>query len=84
MHTAGSCSACQPPVPQVLFGRAVPNIFISQLVLVLEVAVIQVHDLALGFVETHEVHLDPLLNLSVSLRMASRSPGVSTAPHSLG
>ena len=37
------------------------NIFIPQLVLVARVAMTQVHDLAFGFVEPHEIHLGPLL-----------------------
>ena len=46
---------------QVLFSRAVLNPFIFQLVLVVEVVSTLVQDLVLGFVEPHEVHLDPLL-----------------------
>ena len=34
---------------------------IHQLVLIVGVAMAQVQDLALGFVEPHEVHLGPLL-----------------------
>ena len=49
--------------PQVLLCRAVLKPFISQSVLILEVAPTHVHDLALGLVEPHEVHMDPLLEL---------------------
>ena len=49
--------------PQVFFSRAVLNPFISQLILVVEVASMQVQNLAFGFVEPHEVHLGPLLKL---------------------
>jgi len=47
-HTAGSCPASHPSVPSGLFDRAAPNPFISQLVLVVSVALIQVEDLAFG------------------------------------
>ena len=47
--------------PQVLFSRAVLHPYISWLVLILRVAVIELQDLALGFVESHEVLQDPLL-----------------------
>ena len=46
---------------QVFFSRAALNPFIPQLVLVVDVTSNQVQDLALGFVEPHEVHLGPLL-----------------------
>ena len=48
---------------QVLFVRAALNPFIPQLVLVVGLSSTQVQDLALAFVESHEVHLGPLLNL---------------------
>ena len=48
--------------PQVFFGRDVLNPFIFQLVFLLRVALIQAQDLALGFVETYEVLVDPLLS----------------------
>ena len=47
--------------PQVFFSRAALNPFILQLLLVMGVALNRVQDLALGFVEPHEVHLGPLL-----------------------
>ena len=47
--------------PQVFFGKAAINRFLPQLVLVMHVASTQVQDLALGFVEPHEVDLGPLL-----------------------
>ena len=47
--------------PQVLFSRAVLNPYIPQLVLIVGVAMTPVQDLALGFVELHEVHLSSLL-----------------------
>jgi len=40
-------------------------------------------DLAFGFVEPHEVRLDPVLSLSRSHWMASHPSGVLTTPHSL-
>ncbi|KAK4827132.1 hypothetical protein QYF61_014526 [Mycteria americana] len=43
--------------------RAAPNPFIPQPVLILGVAPTQVHDLAFGLVEPHEVHIGPLLKL---------------------
>jgi len=46
--------------PQVLFDRAVLHPYILQLVLVVEVAMTQVQDLVLGFVEPREVHLGPV------------------------
>ena len=51
----------QLPIHQYPQCRAVLNPFIPQLVLAVRVALTQVQDLALGFVEPHEVHLDPLL-----------------------
>ena len=45
--------------PQV-FGRAACNPFIPQFVLVVRIALTQVQDLALRFIEPHEVHLGPL------------------------
>ena len=54
--------------PQVLFSRAVLYPYILHLLLIVNVAMIQVQDLALGFVESHEVHLGPLLKpVSISL-----------------
>ena len=44
----------------VSFSRAALNSF-PHFVLVMEVTSSQVQDLALGFVEPHQVHLDPLL-----------------------
>jgi len=49
--------------PQVLLSKAALNTFISQPVLIAEVALTQVQDLALGLVEPHEVHTGPLLEL---------------------
>ena len=46
---------------QLLFGRAMFHPYIPQLVLMVGVAMTQVQDLLLEFVELHEVHLDPLL-----------------------
>jgi len=48
---------------QVLLGRAALNPFIPQSVLRLEIASVQVQDLALGLVEPHEVHTRPVLQL---------------------
>ena len=47
--------------PQVLLVRAVLNLFIHQLLLIVVIAMTQVQDLAFGFVEPHEVFLGPLL-----------------------
>ena len=47
--------------PQVLFGRPMHSPFISQLVLVVGVASIEVQDHALGFVESCEVLVGPQL-----------------------
>jgi len=69
--------------PQVLFGRAVLYPYIPLLVLLMEVTTTQVQDLALEFVEPHEVHLCPLLSLFRSFWMASCLLDVSTAPLSL-
>jgi len=49
--------------PQVLVGRAALNPFIPQPVLTLGLTSTHAQDLALGLVETHEVHMDPLLQL---------------------
>ena len=46
---------------QAFFKRAVLSPFIPQLVLLVDVALSQVQDLAFGFVDPHEVHLGPLL-----------------------
>jgi len=54
-------STCHPPVPQALFGRAVFHHYIPHLVLIVGAATTQMQDLALGIVESHEVHLGPLL-----------------------
>ena len=54
-----------------------------QFVLVVEVDLTQLQDVAPGFVEPHEVLLGPLLSLFGSLWMASHPSGVSTTPHSL-
>ncbi|KAK4805639.1 hypothetical protein QYF61_022397 [Mycteria americana] len=48
--------------PKVLC-RAALNPFIPQPVLILEVVLTQVQDLALGLVEPHEVHMGPILKL---------------------
>jgi len=53
--------------PQVLLSRAALNPFITQFVLVVRVTSTQVQDLTFGFVESHEVHLGPLLRLFRSL-----------------
>ena len=62
--TAGSFSACHPPAffqqPLCLFGRAVPHPYIAQFVLIVGVAMTQVQNLELGFIEPHEVLLGPL------------------------
>jgi len=47
----------------VLLNRAALNPFSLQPVLILGIAHSQVLDLALGLVEPHEVHIDPLLDL---------------------
>jgi len=49
---------------QVLLVRAVLYSYIPQLVLIVGVASTQVQDLALGYVEPHEVLLGPLLQLA--------------------
>ena len=46
---------------QVLSGRAVLNHLIPQFVLIVDVTLTQVQDLAFGVVESHEVLLGPLL-----------------------
>ena len=56
---------------------------ILQLVLVVGVAMTQLQDLALGFVEPHEVLLGPLLSLTRSPWMASHPLGVLITPQSL-
>jgi len=69
--------------PRVFFCRTTFNHFISQLVLVVDVASTQVHDLAFGFVKLHEVHMASLLKpVCVSLDDIPSS-AVSTAAHSL-
>ena len=60
-HIAGSCSASHPPTSPGLLQQSCTQFFISQLVFVVDVALIQVQHFAFGFVETHEVHLGPLL-----------------------
>lgn len=50
-----------PTYQYPLFSRSVLIHFIPQLVLVVEVASIQVEELALEFIELHEVLLSPLL-----------------------
>ena len=58
---------------QVLFSKAVLSPFIPQLVLVVEVTLTQMQDLALVFVEPHEVLLGPLLTSdSVYLNTSGR------------
>jgi len=76
-HIAGSCLACHPPVPLILFSRAVLNPYILQLVLLVGIVMCQVQDLALGFVEPHAV-LTLYSNLTRSLWMASHLSGMST------
>jgi len=49
--------------PQVLLSKAALNPFIPQPVLIMEVALNQVQDPALGLVEPHAVHMGPLLEL---------------------
>ena len=61
--------------PQVLFGRAVLSPVIPQLVLIVGVASIQVQNLALAFIEPHEILLGPQLK-----HVASHPSGMSTAP----
>ena len=53
--------------PQDVFNRVVLYPYILLLVLIMEIAITQVEELALGFVEHCEVHLGPLLSLSRSL-----------------
>jgi len=45
----------------ILFSRKVLYPFIPQLVLIVEFVTTWVQDLSLGFAESHEIHLDPLL-----------------------
>jgi len=52
-----------PQYPQVLLGWAAPSPLIPQPALVAEVAPTPVQDLALGLVESHGVHMSPLLEL---------------------
>ena len=59
-YIADMCPACHPPVPQVLFDRAVLHPYILQLLLVVEFAMTQAQDLVLGFAEPREVHLGPV------------------------
>ena len=47
--------------PQVLFNRAMLHPYISQPVLIAEVATTHASHIALGFVEPHEVHKGQLL-----------------------
>ena len=68
--------------PQVFFSRAALSPFIPQLILLVDVALTEVQDLALVFVEPHEFLLGPLL--SRFPWMASCPSGASTAPPQLG
>ena len=47
--------------PQVLLQRSAHNRFFLHFVLILKIALTTVQDLALGFVELHEVHMGPPL-----------------------
>ena len=58
-YIADMCPACHPPVPQVLFDRAVLCHFISHLVLTVGVATTQMWDLVCGFAESHQVLPSP-------------------------
>jgi len=49
------------PVPPGPFWQGCTQSFLPQLVLVLEIALTQVQNLAHGFVKDHEILLDPLL-----------------------
>ena len=49
--------------PKSFLARLCSNPFVPQLVGIVGVAMTQVQQLALGFVETHEVHLSPLPKL---------------------
>ena len=52
---------------QILFGRGVFNPFVPYIVLMVEIAMTQVQDLALGFADPFEVLVSPLLSLTRSL-----------------
>ena len=70
--------------PQLLFGTAVLYLYIPQLVLIMRVAITQVQDLALGFVEPHEIFFwTRCSSLPRSHWMAPHLSGVLTMPHSL-
>jgi len=60
-HIAGSCTASQPPVLPGPFWRTVLHPYIPQLVLVMGIATTKVLDLAVDFVQPHELLLGPLL-----------------------
>jgi len=69
-HVAGSCPSFHPEdqSPQVLPGRAALNAFIPQSLLIPGFAWTQMQDVALGFVEPHEVHIgQPLKPVQVPL-----------------
>ncbi|KAK4825953.1 LOW QUALITY PROTEIN: hypothetical protein QYF61_003471 [Mycteria americana] len=66
--------------PRVLLRRAAPNPFIPQPILIPGIAPTQVHDLALGLVEPHQVHMGPLLEL---VQVPLDGIPVSTGPLSL-
>ena len=77
-------SSCHPPVSPKSFPAGLCSIVTSpQLVLTVGVVMTQVHDLALGFVEPHDIHLSPLLSLSGSLWMTSYPSGVLKTQHRL-
>lgn len=49
--------------PKVLLSRGALNPFIPQPVSILGVTLAQVKHFTLGFVEPHEIHMEPLLKL---------------------
>jgi len=67
--------------PQGLLHTAALNLFSPQSVLVLQVASIQLQDLALGLVEPHEVHAGPLLK-PVSVNFLKKSNRIALLPQS--
>jgi len=67
---------------QVFSGRVVLYSFVLQLVFIVEVALPQVQDLALGFGAPHEILLGSLLSLSRPFGMEPHPLDAWTVPHS--
>lgn len=59
--------------PQLLFGRTVLYPYVSQLIMLAGLAMIQMQVFAFGFIEPHETCMGPLLEPILSLKCASCS-----------